>query len=177
MNPTDPNNNQPTTPQNPAVPTPQPQTPPPPMPQTPPASVPPPAGGPTPTIAVKKLILIEDEQSIRELYKRQFDLSGFQTDAFGNGKDGLAALSQNHYDIMLLDIMLPDINGLQILKEVKSNEKTKEMPVFMLTNLGQEVTIKEGFALGAESYLIKSSYTPDQIILEINNALAKNQRG
>ena len=169
MNPNDPNNQNPALQPNLATSNAAMQ------PAQPTTAAPPPAGEPTPTAAVKKLILIEDEQSIRELYKRQFDLSGFQTDAFGNGKDGLAALSQNHYDIMLLDIMLPDINGLQILKEVKANEKTKEMPVFMLTNLGQEVTIKEGFALGAESYLIKASYTPDQIVQEINNALAKRQ--
>lgn len=121
----------------------------------------------------QKILLIEDEDYIRELYKRQLDLEGFLTDAFGTGKEGLAALSQAHYDLILLDIMLPDINGLQILKQVKLNATTKDIPVVLLTNLGQDVVIKEGFELGAEGYLIKASYTPAQIVQEVKNFLQK----
>lgn len=127
------------------------------------------------TPPVKKILIVEDEESIRDLYKRQVELAGFQTDVAASGKDALTALSQNHYDLILLDIMLPDINGLQVLKEVKGNDKTKGTSVLMLTNLGQDITIKEGFSLGAEGYLIKASYTPDQIIQEINNILSKKQ--
>lgn len=122
-----------------------------------------------------KILLIEDEDPIRELYKRQLDLAGLPTDAFGNGKDGLYALAQHSYSIVLLDIMLPDYNGLQILKEIKQNEKTKSIPVILLTNLGQDAIIKEGFQLGAESYLVKAAYTPDQIIQEVKNILAKKR--
>lgn len=121
----------------------------------------------------QKILLIEDEDYIRELYKRQLDLEGFSTDACANGKDGLTALSQAHYDLILLDIMLPDINGLQILKQVKLNATTKDIPVVLLTNLGQDVVIKEGFELGAEGYLIKASYTPAQIVQEVKNFLQK----
>lgn len=128
-----------------------------------------------PQVQPKKILIVEDEESIRDLYKRQVELAGFQTDSVASGKDALTALSQNHYDLILLDIMLPDINGLQVLKEVKANDKTKSTAVLMLTNLGQDITIKEGFSLGAEGYLIKASYTPDQIIQEINNILSKKQ--
>lgn len=124
---------------------------------------------------LRKILIVEDEESIRDLYKRQVELAGFQTDSVASGKEALAALTQNHYDLILLDIMLPDVNGLQILKEVKGNDKTKSTSVLMLTNLGQDITIKEGFNLGAEGYLIKASYTPDQIIQEINNILTKKQ--
>lgn len=120
-----------------------------------------------------KVLLIEDEDAIRDLYKRQLDLAGFSTDAFANGKDGLAALSQNKYTTILLDIMLPDLNGLQILKEIKSNEKTKTISVVLLTNLGQDAIIKEGFQLGADGYLVKAAYTPDQIIQELKNILTR----
>lgn len=124
---------------------------------------------------LRKILIVEDEESIRDLYKRQVELAGFQTDSVASGKEALAALTQNRYDLILLDIMLPDVNGLQILKEVKGNDKTKSTSVLMLTNLGQDITIKEGFNLGAEGYLIKASYTPDQIIQEINNILTKKQ--
>lgn len=126
-------------------------------------------------IANKRLVMVEDEESIRELYKRQLQLAGLQVDAFANGKEGLNAILNGNYDLILLDIMLPDINGLEILKEVKKNEKTKVLPVLLLTNLGQDAVIKEGFQLGAEGYILKAAYTPDQIIQEIKNVLARRQ--
>lgn len=122
-----------------------------------------------------KLLLIEDEDFIRDLYKRQLELAGIPTDAFGMGNDGLNAAHQNPtaYDLVLLDIMLPDTNGLQILKDLKQNTPTKSIPVILLTNLSQDMLIKEGFELGAEGYLVKAAYTPAQIVQEVKNILAK----
>lgn len=121
----------------------------------------------------KKLLLVEDEEYIRDLYKRQLDLAGLMTDAFGMGNEGLAAAEKNPYDLILLDIMLPDINGLQILQKIKQNPISKNTPVVLLTNLGQDAVIKQGFELGADGYLVKAAYTPDQIVQEIKNILAK----
>lgn len=119
----------------------------------------------------KKILLIEDEDFIRDLYKRQFEKAGFVVEGFGKGKDGLAAGLTNKYDLLLLDIMLPDINGIEILKQIKQNPSSKNLPVVMLTNLGQDSVIKEGFTLGAEGYLIKASFTPDQVVAEATNIL------
>jgi DNA-binding response OmpR family regulator len=121
----------------------------------------------------KKLLLVEDEEYIRDLYKRQLDLAGLMTDAFGMGNEGLAAAEKNPYDLILLDIMLPDINGLQILQKIKQNPLSKNTPVVLLTNLGQDAVIKQGFELGADGYLVKAAYTPDQIVQEIKNIMAK----
>ncbi len=118
-----------------------------------------------------KILLVEDEDFIRELYKRQLDLSGFSTDVAANGKQAMTALSENKYDLLLLDIMLPDTNGLEILKYVKSDNTLKSILVILLTNLGQEAIIQEGFKMGAEGYLIKASLTPNQVIQEIKNIL------
>lgn len=120
-----------------------------------------------------KVLLVEDEEFIRDLFKRQLDLSGFATDAFSNGQDGLAAISKNAYDLVLLDIMLPDINGLQILQNIRANPATKGVAVVLLTNLGQDAVIKQGFELGADGYLVKAAYTPDQIVQEVKNIMAK----
>ncbi len=122
-----------------------------------------------------KVLLIEDEDFIRDLYKRQFEKAGFVIEAIANGKDGLAATAQNKYDLILLDIMLPDLNGIEILRQVKQNPATKAMPVVLLTNLGQDEIIKEGFKLGAEGYLIKASFTPDQIVQEATNILNQQE--
>lgn len=121
----------------------------------------------------KKILLIEDEDFIRDLYKRQFEKEGFIIEGYAKGKEGLAAAQQNSYDLLLLDIMLPDTNGIDILKELKSNASTKNLPIVMLTNLGQDSVIKEGFTLGADGYLIKASFTPDQIVTEVSNILSQ----
>lgn len=122
-----------------------------------------------------KVLLVEDEEFIRDLFKRQLDLSGFTTDAFGTGNDGIAALEKNAYDLVLLDIMLPDINGLQILQTIRSKPQTKNVAVVLLTNLGQDAVIKQGFELGADGYLVKAAYTPDQIVQEVKNIMQKKQ--
>lgn len=124
-----------------------------------------------------RALIIEDEQFIRDIYKRQLEKAGVTVDGFGNGTEGLQSVSQNKYDIILLDIMLPDLNGLEILKQIKQNPASKNVPVIMLTNLGQDEIIKEGFTLGAQGYFIKASYTPDQIVQEVKNILSKPPQG
>lgn len=124
---------------------------------------------------VKKVLLIEDDEFIRDLYKRQLDIGGFFTYAFSDGNDGLKAAQENRYDLILLDIMLPGMNGLDILRSIRQNDTTKNTPVIMLSNLGQDAVIKEGFTLGAIGYLIKASFTPDQIVQEVRNILEQHK--
>ena len=122
-------------------------------------------------VGKNRILLIDDEDFIRELYKRQLDLAGFQTDAFGLGEQGLVAVKDTIYDLILLDIMLPHMNGLDILKKIKADARYKNIPVILLTNLGQDNIIKEAFALGAKDYVIKASYTPDQIVEKVREVL------
>ena len=115
----------------------------------------------------KKVLLIEDDEFIRDLYKRQLDMCDMFTYAFSNGTDGLKSVEENQYDLILLDIMLPGMNGLDVLRNLKAKDATKNIPVIMVSNLGQDAVVKEGFALGAIGYLIKATFTPDQIVQEI----------
>lgn len=134
-----------------------------------------PVQSPTPTEPAQTILLAEDEDFIRDLYVRQFAQAGFAIDGFANGKEALEAINKKPYDIILLDIMLPDMNGLEILKQVKQNPNTANATVIMLTNLGQDAIIKQGFELGAEGYLVKAAYTPDQIVQEVKNVLLRKQ--
>lgn len=124
---------------------------------------------------IQKVLLIEDDESLSFLYKRQLELAGMPTDAVITAKQGLEASLKDNYDVILLDILLPDMNGLDILKALKKNELSKNTPVIMLTNLGQDSVIKEGFSLGAIGYLIKSSFTPDQVVQELKNILKQQE--
>lgn len=119
-----------------------------------------------------KVLLIEDDEFLRDIYKRTLDGEGIMTDAYDKGASGLAALHKQNYDLILLDIMLPDTNGLEILKTIKNDGAKKDIPVVFLTNLGQESVIEEGRKLGAKGYLIKSTLNPDQVVSEVKNFLA-----
>lgn len=123
----------------------------------------------------KKILLVEDEDFIRELYTRQLVKAGFAVKSAVDGQSGLNILKDEKFDLLLLDIMLPGMNGLQLLREFKTQNPNSPMITILLTNLGQEAVIKEGFALGAQAYLIKASYTPDQVVNEVKNALFGNQ--
>lgn len=119
----------------------------------------------------KKILLVEDEDFIRELYVRQLTKAGFLVKSAVDGQSGLSMLKSETFDLLLLDIMLPGMNGLQLLREFKTQNPSSPMITILLTNLGQEAVIKEGFELGAQAYLIKASYTPDQVVSEVKNAL------
>lgn len=125
----------------------------------------------------KKILLVEDEDFIRELYQRQLTKAGFMVKTAADGTTALNDLGNETYDLILLDIMLPEMNGLQILREFKTKNPNSKTIVMLLTNLGQEAVIKEGFELGAQAYLIKASYTPDQVVSEVRNALAGQPAG
>lgn len=124
----------------------------------------------------KKILLVEDEDFIRDLYVRQLTKAGFMIKSASDGQIGLNMLKTEPFDLLLLDIMLPGINGLQVLREFKTQNPNSPMITILLTNLGQEAVIKEGFELGAQAYLIKASYTPDQVVSEVKNALAAGQQ-
>lgn len=123
----------------------------------------------------KKILLVEDEDFIRDLYVRQLSKEGFQIKSAPDGQTGLKMLQTESFDLLLLDIMLPGMNGLQLLREFKTKNPQSPMITILLTNLGQEAVIKEGFELGAQAYLIKASYTPDQVVQEVKNALGGGQ--
>lgn len=124
----------------------------------------------------KKILLVEDEDFIRDLYVRQLTKEGFTVKSAVDGQSGLALLKAEDFDLLLLDIMLPGMNGLQLLREFKTQNPNSHMITILLTNLGQEAVIKEGFELGAQAYLIKASYTPDQVVSEVKNALFGSQQ-
>lgn len=135
------------------------------QPPTTPTPPPPAQAGP------KSILIIEDEVFIADLYSRQLTKAGYQVKIVNDGTKGLETLNTEKFDLLLLDIMLPGLNGLEILKQWKAKNASSKMIVLLLTNLGQDTVIKEGFELGASGYLIKAAYTPDQVLAEVKKAL------
>ena len=119
----------------------------------------------------KTILIVEDDHAVRELYAEVLRDEGLNVEEAVDGQVGLAKILENSYDLILLDIMLPRFDGLSILKTIKKKDGLKDIPIILLTNLGRESIIKEGFALGANGYLIKSEHTPEQIVNEVKKFL------
>jgi len=123
----------------------------------------------------QRILVVEDDQFLRELYDELLKEEGYDIELAADGEEGFNKMSTGGYDLVLLDIMLPKIDGLEILRRLKDKHPEKPNgPVVLLTNLGQDSIIKEGFNLGASGYLIKSSMNPDQVISEVKVFLGKS---
>lgn len=119
-----------------------------------------------------RILVVEDDQFLREFYQELLTAEGYLVDAAPDGEIGFQKIHEGGFDLVLLDIMLPKKDGLQILKDIKEQgSKNPNKSIVMLTNLGQDMIIKQCFELGASGYLIKSSLNPDQVLTEIKNHL------
>lgn len=120
----------------------------------------------------KKILIVEDDQFLRDFYQELLQAEGFMVDVAADGQIASDKIHQGGYDLVMLDIMLPKKDGIQILKEHKqAPPAAKNGPILVLTNLGQDAVIKQCFELGASGYIIKSALNPDQVLSEINHYL------
>ncbi len=123
----------------------------------------------------KKILIVEDDQFLREFYQELLQAEGYVVDVAAEGETGLNKIRAGGYDLVLLDIMLPKRDGLGILRELRiSPPKIPNGQIVVLTNLGQDVIIRQCFDLGAHGYLIKSAMNPDQVLNEIHTYLEKS---
>ena len=128
---------------------------------------------PKPTKLKKaNILLVEDDPMVVRMYSRKFKKDGFNLSLGYNGKEGLAALKKKRPDIILLDIMMPKMSGLDMLKIVKADPQYKDLPVVMLTNLGDRTEdVTKCRELGAEDYWVKANMRLNEITEKINKIL------
>jgi CheY-like chemotaxis protein len=125
----------------------------------------------------QKILVVEDDLFLRDLYCELLQDEGFYVDSASDGPEGFVKMKKGGWDLILLDIVLPKMDGLEIMRRIKNDPpKIPNGPVVFLTNLGKDEPIKEGFRLGAVGYLIKSQFTPDQVLSEIKNFLTKSKK-
>jgi len=128
----------------------------------------------------KTILLIEDDLAIIDVYKTGLEKTGkFTVETITLGSEAIEKINDINKnkaekpDLVLLDIILPDINGLQILDDIKNQERTKDLPVFILTNYGSKKFKREGVALKAEKYIIKTECPPSKLSKLIEKRLKK----
>ncbi len=120
-----------------------------------------------------KILLIEDDPFLLSMYSTKFTLEKFQVIAAEDGEKGWRLASECKPDIILLDILMPKMNGFEVLEKLKADEATKRVPVILLTNLNQKDEIERGMSLGADDYLIKAHFMPSEVVEKIKNIIGK----
>ncbi|MFA5248358.1 MAG: response regulator [Patescibacteria group bacterium] len=121
-----------------------------------------------------KVLLVEDDLMIIKMYERKFDMENFKLTIALNGKEAMKILKKDCPNIVLLDIMMPKMNGLEVLKEIKADSLLRDIPVVMLTNLGdRSEDVEKCKELGAEDYWVKANTSLEEILQGIKNILSK----
>lgn len=121
-----------------------------------------------------KILLVEDDAILVEMYQAKFELEGHDIHVATNGEEALSILNDFTPELILLDILMPKLNGFHVLKEIKKQPNLRQIPIILLTNLGEsEVDMNRELAsaLGVNDYLIKSHHTPDEVVAKAVKAL------
>jgi CheY-like chemotaxis protein len=115
----------------------------------------------------KLILLVEDDIFVKDIYNHKLITDGYEVAMAGDGVEAIALMEKRKPDLILLDIVMPHMDGKETLEKIKSNEDWKKIPIIMLTNLSEADDIEEAEALGADKYLIKSHFSPSEVSAKI----------
>jgi DNA-binding response OmpR family regulator len=118
----------------------------------------------------KQVLIVEDDSFLQGLMANKLEKSGFDTTVANNGEKAVTELKTQPFDIVLLDLMLPDISGFDILESLKEN--ARKIPVIVFSNLSDDKDIKKAMSLGAREYLIKSNFTLEELIEKVEKIVS-----
>jgi two-component system, OmpR family, alkaline phosphatase synthesis response regulator PhoP len=119
----------------------------------------------------KKIVIADDEQFIAIAYRDGLTRAGFEVKAAGDGAEALAAIKKEKPDLVLLDLIMPKMNGFDVLRAMKADKKLKTIPVMVLTNLSQATDEAEARSLGADDFIIKSDLSLKDLIAKLGQVL------
>lgn len=118
-----------------------------------------------------KIAIIEDDQAISQMYRMKFEADGFEVALADDGQRGVELVKNFQPDIILLDLQMPEMPGDEALTEIRAHDWGKDIPVIILTNLGEEESPKTLKLLGVESYIVKADLTPSQVVGKVKQTL------
>jgi len=119
----------------------------------------------------KTILVVEDDKFLRELISRKLTGEDFDVLEAVDGEEGIKKIKEGKPDLVLLDLILPGIDGFEFLAKAREDPETSSIPIIILSNLGQREEVDKGLKLGAVDYLIKAHFTPGEIIEKIKNVL------
>lgn len=119
----------------------------------------------------KTILLVEDDIFVSDIYQTKLGKEGFQVLVAENGMEAVKKLESSIPDLILLDIVMPYMDGMEVLRKLKEKKEWKDIPVMLLTNLSDKEKVDEGMGLGASDYLIKSHFTPSEVVAKVRSLL------
>lgn len=122
----------------------------------------------------RKILLIEDEKIIADLIIPKLSRAGFEVVEAIDGEEAMERLKEDGISLVLLDLLLPGLDGFGFLNRIKKDPALHTIPVIILSNLGQNEDVKKGLELGAAAYLIKAHFTPDQILKKVEDTIGRH---
>lgn len=124
----------------------------------------------------KKILIVDDDMTLRELYEERIKAEGYTILSASDGEEAIEKATKEKPDLLLLDIMMPKINGIDVMKMLREKEETKDIPIIILTALIQEVDKIKGMMKPYDSYLIKSEIMPKEVVDAIQKSLSKVEK-
>lgn len=118
-----------------------------------------------------KVLIVDDDMFLSGIYATKLDLEGFEVVSARDGEEGVKVAMKELPDLILLDVLMPKLDGFEALKQLKEEPTTKDIPVIMLTNLGQKEDVEKGLQQGAVDYLIKAHFVPAEAVEKIKKVL------
>lgn len=122
---------------------------------------------------VKKILLVEDEELVTKILERKLREEGYEIYLAGNGEEGLKRMAEIRPDLVLMDIIMPKMNGLEVMEKMNENLKLKNIPVIIISNSGEPVELNRVKELGAKDWLIKTEFDPIEIIEKVKKQIGK----
>lgn len=124
----------------------------------------------------KKVLIVDDDEFLLEMYALKFKEVGFKVEIAETGREAIDKAGELAPDIILLDIVLPEMDGFEVLQEIRHNKKAQNSLIIMLTNLGQRDDTERSIRLGADDYIVKAHFTPSEVVEKVITLLAKRKK-
>ncbi len=120
---------------------------------------------------MSKILVVEDDKFLREMITRKLDKEGYDVSQAVDGEEGLEKIREIKPDLILLDLIMPGVGGFEVLEEAKDDPEISDIPIVILSNLGQKSEVERGLDLGAEDFMIKAHFTPKEIIKKVKEII------
>jgi len=121
----------------------------------------------------KKILIIDDDPFILDMYVLKFKELGFETETAADGRAGIEKAAMHEPDVILLDVVMPAMDGFEVLQKLKAQKRAHPCKIIFLTNFGQKEDVERGVALGADDYIIKAHFTPSEVVEKVKGLLSK----
>jgi DNA-binding response OmpR family regulator len=127
-------------------------------------------------MASNKILIVDDDEFLLDMYALKFKESGFEVETSVNGEDAVKKAKSNPPDVILMDVVMPKLDGFDLLKSLKKDNIAPNAITLMLTNLGQKEDVERGMKLGAHDYIIKAHFTPSEVVKRVLGLLEKHNK-